>query len=459
MDFKGLKVTVVGMARSGVSAALFLKSTGADVFVTDNNINEEIKKNSNILKDVGIEFETGKHTEFCVKGRGLIVISPGVARDSVIIKWAIEYGIPVISELELGYLFCKGRIIAVTGTNGKTTTVQLIGNIIKESGNPVIVCGNVGTPFTSQIPEITSQHYVVLEVSSFQLEWIDMFRPHIAAILNITDDHMDRYKDLGEYMVEKAKIFINQEEEDFLVLNHEDPILKSIEGDISPKRLFFGYNKNIEGIFSDGKEIAFSIGKKVIPICSFDTARLRGLHNLQNVMASILVCKLAGIKTEDIVRGVSSFIPLPHRFQHVAEIEGVEFINDSKATNVDATLKALASLDRPTILIAGGRNKGSDFSVAKDIIKEKVASLILIGEAKNEIKDQLKDSATIHNANTLEEAVELAYNLAKNKEIVLLSPMCASFDMFKDYTERGDVFIDTVTSLKERVCAKYGSQS
>lgn len=454
MNLKGLKVIVVGIARSGLNAALFLRSRGAAVYATDNGASEEISKSAEILRDNGADVETGKHTESFVRGKELMVVSPGVDSRSDIIGWARKDGMPVISELELGYLFCKGRIIAVTGTNGKTTTAALIGNIIKRSGAPVVVCGNIGTPFAGEIPNITPEHYVVLEVSSFQLEWIDKFKPYVSIILNVTDDHLDRHRDFNEYAALKKRIFINQGKEDFLILNDGDDYLKGLDG-LAPARTFlFSRDKEVRGAFLRDKEIILNTGVEPRNICSLDAMKLKGVHNLDNVMASALACRLIGLGDKDITDGIISFEPLRHRFQHVAEIGGVEFIDDSKATNVDATLKALLSLTRPAVLIAGGRDKEGNFGLIRDVVKQRVRSVVLIGEAKEKIKGSLGDITSVHEAGSLEDAVESAKELAREGDVVLLSPMCASFDMFKDYAERGEVFTKAVDNLKRRLCVR-----
>ena len=435
MNLAGLKVVVVGIARSGLSAALFLKSKGATVYATDSGDSREVRGNAEKLKNHGIDVETGGHTESFVKGKELMVVSPGVDSSSEVIGWGKKCGLHIISEMELGYLFCKGRIIAVTGTNGKSTTTELIGNIIRESGVPVAVCGNIGNPFTNEIENITASHFVVLEVSSFQLEWVEKFKPYISIILNITDDHLDRHKGFAEYANLKKRIYMNQDKADLLILNHEDPNLAGLDKNVSPKILYFS-RENV---------------KDIDPL---NSANLKGLHNLDNIMASVWACRIIGIGQAHINRGISSFSALPHRFQTVAEVDGIEFIDDSKATNVDATLKALLSLEKSAVLIAGGRDKGGNFSLIRDVVGEKVRELVLIGEATEKIKTSMSGVTSIHEAGSLEEAVELAARIAHKGEAVLLSPMCTSFDMFKDYAERGEVFVNAVQGLKERLCAR-----
>jgi len=449
MNVKGLTVTVVGIARSGVGASLLLKGKGASVRATDSRDDEEVIRNACLLRDNGIAVETGRHTASFVKGSDLMVVSPGVERGSSMIRCAEEAGIPVISELELGYRFCKGRIIAVTGTNGKTTTTTLMGEIMKRSSRPVVVGGNIGTPFCSLLERITPEHIVVLEVSSFQLEWIDEFRPHVSVILNVTDDHMDRHGGFYEYGSLKKKIFMNQTKEDFLILNYEDPYLKDI-GTTAPVKYFFSRKEEVKGIFIREEEIVLNTDRGIRTVCATGLVRLKGLHNTENVMASVLACALMGAGDSRTVESISSFEGLPHRFQHVDEIGGISFIDDSKATNVDATLRALKSMDRPAVLIAGGRDKNGNFVPVRDVAKEKIRALVLIGEARKKIKSSMDGVAPVREADSLEAAVELAYGMARRGDAVLLSPMCASFDMFKDYAERGECFTRAVRALKDR---------
>jgi UDP-N-acetylmuramoylalanine--D-glutamate ligase len=459
VDLKGLNVTVVGISRSGMSAARLLKTMGARVYATDNGTNDEVAKQCAVLTSEGIHCEIGRHTESFVKGKDLVVLSPGVSNDAPVIRWAHEARIPIISELELGYLFCKGTVIAITGTNGKTTTTTLIGEICKSAGRPTVVCGNIGTPFSGEVLNITGEHIVVLEVSSFQLEWIDTFKPHVSVILNVTDDHLDRHRSFDEYRMLKNKIFVNQGKEDYLILNHEDPHAQTVGRSLAPRRLFFSRTVATEGIFVNGTDILLDLRVGTRRIGSTDVIPLHGLHNLENVLASALSCSVLGIPDEVISNTIAGFQSLPHRFQPVAELEGVAFINDSKATNVDSTMKALMSLQSPVVLIAGGRDKASDFRLAKNLIREKVRTLVLIGEATERITTAIGGVVPVQRAGSLREAVAVAYRSAERGDTVLLSPMCASFDMFDDYVERGNVFIDAVNEVRDRLCARSASRS
>jgi UDP-N-acetylmuramoylalanine--D-glutamate ligase len=452
MNLKGLKVVVAGISKSGLSTALFLKDMGACVYATDNGSGEALMRNVDILKSKDIDLEIGEHTEGFVKRGDLLIVSPGVDENSPVIRWAHEAGMPIISELELAYLFCKGKILAVTGTNGKTTTTSLLGKIIRDSGRPAVICGNIGNPFIGEIDRISGEHWVVLEVSSFQLEWIDTFRPYVSIILNVTNDHLDRHKSFEEYKRAKTKIFSNQQKDDYLILNHEDEALRDLES--RPRRFFFSRTSSVEGIFIDGNEIIFNSEGRQELICTTDIIKLAGIHNLDNVMASVLAAKLIGIDNESISRSISAFEVPKHRFQSFMDIEGVEFINDSKATNVDSTIKALTSLSKPVILIAGGRDKDIDFSLATESIRQRVKKLILIGEAADRIESIFKDLVPIQRAETIEDAVLCAYRSSARGDAVMLSPMCASFDMFQDYAQRGELFMKAAEELRTKACVR-----
>ena len=426
MDLKGKRVTVVGLGNSGFNAAVLLKGIGARVRATDARDTPDVRKNTRILKNKDIKVETGGHTEAFLKGSRLIVLSPGVENASPAVKWAEKYGIPIIGEMELGYRFCKGRIIAITGTNGKSTVTALSGEILKDGGKDAVVCGNIGNSLCGEIGRIKKDTWVVLEVSSFQLERIEKFRPQIAAILNITDDHMDRYNKFTEYFNEKLKVFRNQTADDILILNGDAENLRALKEKAKSKVLFFSRSK-----FPD----------------KINNMKLKGTHNVENILAASLVGSLAGVSESSIGQTIKNFRPLPHRFETVVAIDGVLYIDDSKGTTVDSTYRALESCDKPVILIAGGKDKNSDYGFVKEIVRKKVKHLVLIGEAAAKIKKALGGVVETHEVGGMDEAVETARRLAKKGFIVLLSPMCSSFDMFKDYKERGGVFKRAVRRL------------
>ncbi|MDO8436443.1 MAG: UDP-N-acetylmuramoyl-L-alanine--D-glutamate ligase [bacterium] len=432
MDLKNKRVTVIGLGNSGLNAALLLRKVGARVSATDSRDTPEVRRAAAALKEKGIDAETGGHTKDLIKGRDLIVISPGVEDSSPAIIWANELKVPVIGEMELGFNYCPGRIIAITGTNGKSTVTSLIGEILKNAGFDTVVCGNIGNSLSGEIDKIKDGTWVVLEVSSFQLERIVDFKPHIALILNMEDDHRDRYRTLDEYFKEKLKIFSNQDERDMLVLNYDSENLRDI-GKAARSRVLF-YSKRCEN-----RSLLFDP--------STLDMRLKGLHNLENVLASVLVGILCGARRGSIMKTVKEFEGLRHRFETVGTIEGVEYVDDSKGTTVDSTRRALESCKRPVILIAGGKDKNSDYSAVRAMVKDRVKSLVLIGEAKAKIRAALGGLVDTREAKDMAAAVRTARDIASYGDIVLLSPMCSSFDMFRDYKERGDVFKEAVSQL------------
>ncbi|MCM8760655.1 MAG: UDP-N-acetylmuramoyl-L-alanine--D-glutamate ligase [Candidatus Omnitrophica bacterium] len=453
MDIKNKRVTVIGLGNSGLNAALLAREKGAEVFVTDSANTPELKKAKLELESKGIEVEIGEHTECFVKGSDLVVVSPGVENSSAAVKWALKEKIPIISEMELGYAFCRGRIIAITGTNGKSTVTTLIGEILRAGDKRVVVCGNIGNSLCGEVSKIKDDTWVVLEVSSAQLERIERFRPHIAVILNITDDHRDRYRTFYEYFNYKLRIFSNQQADDILVLNYDAENLRRLKGLTRSRVVFYGKQKvagntyNISAYVKDEWVCCRLNGKEreIVPVVAI---KLKGVHNLENVLACSLVGALVGVEDGPMREAIKNFKGLEHRFETVDTINGVEYINDSKGTTVDSAKRALESCEKPVILIAGGKDKHSDYSVARDVIKKKAAHVVLMGEAAPMIKKALKNTVEIHEADDMYDAVETAHKLAKEGWIVLLSPMCSSFDMFKNYEERGRVFKDAVKRLK-----------
>ena len=449
MNLKNKRVTVVGLGNSGVNAAILLNSLGAFVKATDESDSSSARETSAKLKEKGIKVETGRHTQGFVKGSDLVVVSPGVEDSSLPVKWAKESGIPVIGEMELGFNFCKGKIIAITGTNGKSTVTTLIGKILKDGGKTVVVCGNIGNSLCGEIARIKKDTYVVLEVSSFQLEKIKHFKPHIALILNITDDHMDRYEKFSDYFKEKLKVFENQDKDDVLILNGDAGNLKELKDKARARVLFYSrLNRTGASYIKDGHIFCAANGVEK-EICPVSDIRLKGVHNVENVLASVLVGDLAGVSQASMRDTIEEFKGLHHRFETVATIDGVEYIDDSKGTTVDSTRRALESCRRPVILIAGGKDKHSDYSAARDIVKRKVKTLVLIGEASGAIKKGMRDVVNVREAKDMFEAVAIAHSMAKDDYIVLLSPMCSSFDMFKDYKERGEIFKKAVYGVKD----------
>ncbi len=440
MELKGKIVTVLGLGNSGLNAALLLRDLGAIVKATDSGDTPSARNSARILRDLGIEVETGRHTERFIKNSDLVVASPGVEPASQAMVWAKSFRIPVIGEMELGFRYCKGRIIAITGTNGKSTVTTLVGEILKDAGLDAVVCGNIGNSLCGEISRIKDDTWVVLEVSSFQLETIKSFKPHIALILNITDDHMDRYNNFEEYFNEKLKIFSNQSERDILILNYDAQNLRSLKDKADSKVIFYSRLKPTNGAYIKAGRICCVSGTATKEILSLADISLKGLHNVENVLASALIGTLVGVNKNSIRDTVKSFRGLAHRVETVAVVNGVEYIDDSKGTTVDSTYRALEACDKPVILIAGGKDKHSDYSRVLDIVKKKVKALVLIGEAREAIKKALRGAVDMFEAKDMFDAVSIAHGTAEKDWIVLLSPMCSSFDMFKDYKERGEAF-------------------
>lgn len=449
MDLKNRLVTVVGLGNSGVNAALLLNELGAYVRATDAQDTPATRAAQKTLSGKNIRVEIGGHSEETVKGSELVVVSPGVEDTSKAVKFAEKFKIPVIGEMELGSRFCEGKIIAITGTNGKSTVTTLTGEILKGGLKDTVVCGNIGNSLCGEIPRIKKDTWVVLEVSSFQLERINSFKPNIAVILNITDDHMDRYKKFSDYFNEKLKVFSNQDERDVLILNQDAKELIPVKDKAASKVMFYSRLKKTNGAYVKlGKIFSAFSGEAPKEICSITDIGLKGTHNIENVLASSLVGLLAGVSADSIRNTIINFKGLEHRFETVDVVEGVEYVDDSKGTTVDSTKRALESCDRPVVLIAGGKDKHSDYGYVRQTVKNKVNHLVLIGEAASAIRKALEGAADMHEAKDMFDAVSIARKLAKNNEIVLLSPMCSSFDMFRDYKERGEVFRKAVKGLK-----------
>ena len=448
MVMKSGKITVIGLGNSGLNAAILLKDMGADVRVTEAADNEVIRNNVKRLERRNIPYEVGAHTKNFITGSTLVVVSPGVEEASPAVRWAGELNMRMISELELGYRYCKGRIIAITGTNGKSTVTALTGEMLKDGGFDAVVCGNIGNSLCGEISRIKKETWVVLEVSSFQLERIEDFKPHVAVILNITDDHLDRYVRFSDYFNEKLRVFKNQDKKDILILNRDAKELDGLEKNTKSRVLYYSRLLRTNGAYLNGDDIVYKQKEEEAKICSAGEIRLKGLHNVENVLVSSLAAITAGVKASVIKNTVKSFKGLSHRFETVSTIEGIEYIDDSKGTTVDSTYRALQSCERPVILIAGGRDKNSNYLVIKDLVKNKVKYLILIGEARNRIREALGGVVETYEAGTMGEAVKLAGKLAGENYIVLLSPMCSSFDMFRDYKERGDIFKKAVLAMK-----------
>lgn len=448
MDLQNKRVLVVGLGKSGVASALFLKERGARVTVSDTKSPEDLRDEIPVLLDHGITVETGGHGERTFRGQDLIVVSPGVPVDAPPLMQARASGEPVIGEIELAAQHLPGPIVAITGSNGKTTTTTLVGDILKAGGFQVAVGGNIGTPAISLVTHATRDTVAVLEISSFQLETIKTFRPKVAVILNITPDHLDRHRTFQTYVDAKSRIFENQQASDFAALNEDDPTCRSLGDRTRAQVVLFSRKQEVQkGAYVRDGKILFRDGVVQREIMLVSEIPLKGAHNVENVLAGVCAGALMGCQPEQIRQAIVNFQAVEHRLEFVATIRGVDYFNDSKATNVDATIKALESFPRNIHLILGGKDKGSDYTVLNDLLRERVKRVYTIGAAAEKIESHIKGTVEIVHSETLENAIRRANAVAVAGDIVLLAPACASFDQFQSYNHRGRVFKEVVRSL------------
>ncbi len=455
IELSGKKVTVIGLGITGFYTALYLSSRKARVFVNDikpeGRLNQEYV---NRLKNLNIELKTGGYDERGILESDMIVISPGVPKDLSILKKAKELNIPVIAEMELAYRMIKKPIIAITGTNGKSTVTSLIGHILKCAGIKVFVGGNIGRPLISYLVHDKSAiDIIVLEVSSYQLDGIEKFSPFISIILNITPDHLDRYTSFNEYVNSKLKIFKNQEKGSYVILNDDDSLLANARPPSEARVLRYGVKRRQGRIAfienrgnSSNSSIRVCFNKKELKF-SLKNRSLLGLHNTTNLMPAIISSLILDVDKRIIQDAINGFKGLPHRLEPVLEKNGILFIDDSKATNVDSTVKAINSINRPIILIAGGKDKGLDYRHLARMAKGKVKHAIFIGETALILAKEFKNLVSSETAQDMYEAVSKAYSKAEKGEAILLSPACSSFDMFRDYSHRGETFKDAIRRI------------
>jgi UDP-N-acetylmuramoylalanine--D-glutamate ligase len=450
LDFENKKVLVVGLARTGLAVARFLKDRGAHVTVTDLKKEDELGTYAHDALTMGIPLKLGAHKIESFTGSDLIVVSPGVPHRITPLEAARRAGIRVIGEVELASRFIKDKeeIVAVTGTNGKTTTTSFVGEMLKASGRKVFVGGNIGAPLIDYLYSGTHADVIVAEISSFQLDTIEHFRPNIGVLLNITEDHLERYDDFHHYVRSKARLFKNQQSTDMAILNGMDPVLLEIEGLVAGQRLYFNIGSETRhGAVIRGKEMICSLPGKPPVILSLAKFRLKGEHNLENAAAASLAALVAGADRAGIQTVLDTYEGLNHRMKYVRNVNSIEYYNDSKATNVDAVKRSLESFDSPVILIMGGRDKGGSYSFLKELIEKRVKKLIAIGEAREKILNALGGLTHAEGTRTIADAVRLAHQSAAHGDVVLLSPGCSSFDMFTDYAERGEAFVKAVEEL------------
>lgn len=448
-ELNGRKVTVVGLGITGIRLIEFLKKMGANITVTDVRREDELGNEARRVLQFVDGCYLGGNSEGAFKNTDMIIISPGVPYDLDILEEQMKRGVPVLGEIEFAFRYINKPIIGITGTNGKTTTTSMIGHFLLVSGRRAFVGGNIGRPLIEFLNDYDNWEIAVVEVSSFQLESIYEFRPKIAVLLNITEDHIDRHKTFENYRYIKSRIFKNQKEEDFAVINMDDENVKKASDGIRSKVISFTKNskhlKNGTVIFN-GKSIISSV-KESIHEYFLEKFHLRGIHNIENLMAAVAVGEIMGLSRDDIQNGIKTFKGVPHRIEFVKEIKGIKFYNDSKGTNVSSVIRAIESFNERIILIAGGRDKGSDFNILKNKVKGRVKASILIGEARDKIKDALCEVTYTEFAENMDDAVKKAFKIAEAGDVVLLSPGCASFDMFRDYEERGEVFKNIVRNL------------
>jgi UDP-N-acetylmuramoylalanine--D-glutamate ligase len=447
-DVKGKRVTVAGAARSGIAAAELLAKRGARVTLSEMRTEAA---DAEPLRQLGVSLELGGHRAETFADADLIVMSPGVPSEQPVVANARKSGVPVIGELELASRWLRGRIVAITGTKGKSTTTELTGRILEASGFKVTVGGNIGAPLSAQVDESSAETMHVVEASSFQLEQIETFHPWIAVMLNFSPDHLDRHPSVEAYGAAKARVFENQNEDDWKVINADDPVVLALARNGRARtRLFSMKTPLAAGTRIDGDWIVDRTpegSRKLVPL---DAIHLLGPHLVNDVMAAVTVGSIAGAAPAAMTAAIDAFPGLEHAMELVADIAGVRFVNDSKATNVDAALHSIESFDTGLVPIVGGRFKGGDLRLLRDPLIARAKAVVAIGEARPLVRDALAGAVDVREADTFEQAVEAAFALAKPDGVVLLAPACASFDMFRDYADRGRRFKEEVRKLRER---------
>lgn len=447
-QLRGKSISVIGAARSGIAVAGLLHGQGAQVFVSDKTAAEKLQAEAQSLRDLGIAYELGGHSER-VYQCSLMVISPGVPSNAPVVMEARNRSINVVSEVEVASWFCRSPIVAITGSNGKTTTTTLIGRILGDAKKKHAVAGNIGTAFSSVVLELDPATTAVLEISSFQLDHCETFRPRISAIMNITQNHMDRYDhSMEKYAESKARIFMNQAGDDVLLYDADDEWTSTIAQKARSRRIPFSIRQSFtEGAFEEGGKLVTVLDGKRSEIISVGDISIKGPHNLYNAMAASLAGQLSGVGTASIRATLKNFKGVEHRQEFVREVNGVRFYNDSKATSVDAVWYALQAFDRPIVLMLGGRDKGNDYSRIADLVRKNVRGIVAMGESADKVEQAFAGIKPVRRATSIDEAVLTAQSLAEAGDVVLLSPACASFDWFENYEQRGRVFKELVKNL------------
>ena len=453
IELAGKKVLVVGLARTGIATALFCAERGARVTATEERAETAIAEAATKLRAAGVALELGGHRPETFVDQDLIVPSPGVPPTMPALAAARAIGVPVWSEIELAWRFLRGRLICITGSNGKTTTTALTGHILETARVPVQVAGNIGTPLISRVDVSSDVSFTVIEASSFQLESISAFRPDIAVLLNITPDHLDRHGSIEAYGRAKARMFKNQTADDAAVINADDAVAPQYAPAV-PRVFWFSRSKHVaSGCYLRGDEVVFRCDGVESVLLERKMIGLRGSHNIENVLAAAAAARLAGVEPAAIAEGVRTFAGVEHRIEYVATISGVDYFNDSKATNVDATLKALDAFPGNVLVILGGKDKGSDYRILRQALRSRARLALLIGSAADKIEAELDGVIPVERTETLARAVELASRRAQPGDTVLLAPACASFDQFENYEHRGRVFKQLVRELEKKHAA------
>lgn len=452
MEIRGQKFSVIGGARSGIAVAKLLKSRGAEVFLSDKAPVEKMQQVITELNQQHISHEFGGNTEKVLESK-IVVLSPGVPSDVPIVKQALMRGLKVVSEIEVASWFCKGPIVAITGTNGKTTTTTLVGRIFEDAKKPSAVAGNIGVAFSEVVEQMTEESTAILEISSFQLDTIETFRPNVSALLNITPDHLDRYEhSMEKYVASKCRIFENQSSGDSVVYNYDDELVRTnVEKQIHPdvRKLPFSTKTKIsEGSFIEDKKLFTRIDGTQTKVIDIEDISIKGIHNLMNAMAATLTAKAMNVPTSSLRATLKNFKGVEHRLEFVRELDGVVYVNDSKATNVDSVWYALQSLSKPIVLLLGGRDKGNDYSQLYGLVNEHVKAIVAIGESADKVLSAFANMKPMSKALNVEEAINQARQFASSGDVVLLSPACASFDWFDNYEHRGRVFKEIVMKLQ-----------
>ncbi|HEY4776974.1 MAG TPA: UDP-N-acetylmuramoyl-L-alanine--D-glutamate ligase [Candidatus Acidoferrales bacterium] len=459
IDLAGKRVLVVGLARTGVVTALFSAGYGATVTATDERPETDLQETAAKLRAAGVTLEFGGHRAESFLEQDLIVVSPGVPAKLPELELARARGTPVWSEIELAWRFLRGKLIAITGSNGKTTTTSLVAHILQTAGIPTLIGGNIGTPLLALVENSMDTTVTVAEISSFQLETIEKFRPEIGLLLNLTPDHLDRHASFDEYALAKMRMFENQLERDIAILNADDPeITKRMP--TKPHIFWFSRKKRVAaGAFLRDEQIFFRNEGSEVALGRRDEISLRGEHNVENALAACAAAYLAGADPAAIASGIKTFKGVEHRLEFVAEVSGVQFYNDSKATNVDAAVKAIEAFPGPLIVILGGKDKGSPYTPLRELLRERARMAILIGAAADKIAEDLGDAVPLESGGTLDRAVHLAMQNAHPGDTVLLAPSCSSFDQFENYEHRGRTFKDLVASLENQNQSAAGASA